>query len=89
MDSSQSSIREKRTLHKIECEKYGLFTKFNIRKMDSSEKSVSEKLTFFKFQYTTNTQYTEIFQCKEIFHVLSKFCFLKVFQPILEIDENM
>ena len=31
LDASQNSIIEKRTLHKIQCQKNGLFTKFNVQ----------------------------------------------------------
>ena len=34
---SQNSMLEKWTLHKIQCKKNGLFTKFNTKKKDSSQ----------------------------------------------------
>ena len=41
--NSQNSISEKWTLHKIQYEENGLFTKINMRKTDSPQNSVSKK----------------------------------------------
>ena len=51
-DSSQNSMQEKQTLHKIQYQKNRLFTKFNIRKTDSSQNSAPEKWILQKIQYT-------------------------------------
>ena len=57
MDSSQNSTSEKQTLnkiqyeenglHKIQYEENGLFTKFNMRKTDSSQNLIAFMFTFF------------------------------------------
>ena len=51
-DISQNSMLEKWTLHKIQYQKNGLFTKFSTRKTDSSQNLIPEKQTFHKIQYT-------------------------------------
>ena len=49
MDSSQNSVLEKRTLHRIQYEENELFTKLNLRKTDSLQNLMAEKWTFTKF----------------------------------------
>ena len=39
------------TYHKVQYEKNELFTKFNVRKTDSSQNSMQEKQSLYKNQY--------------------------------------
>ena len=61
-DISQDSLLEKETLHKIQCEKNGLFAKFNVRKTDFSQNSLYRHenfhvlmLTVMHIYFTKNT----------------------------------
>ena len=72
MDSSQNSVPEKRTLHKIQYQKTGLFTKFIIRKTDSSQNSMYR---YESFSFSGNSilflkkAFQAVFQIDEILEV--------------------
>ena len=59
MDSSQNSIWEKRTRHKVQYEENGLFTKFNMRKTDSSKNSLWERWILYKIKYRPCLRFSE------------------------------
>ena len=74
-DISQNSTLEKQILHKIQYEENGLFTKFNIKKMDSLQNLIAFMFTFFRGCYTYSPFFQELKVSPSLFlEVKSKPC---------------